>query len=80
MEHTGFAALWGIPTQPRRIWGSLKEKEVCGESNQDRFPGEEGAGVSVGSLVGREAGDPPIHLPIHSLLHQQTFDTALSVP
>lgn len=76
MEGPGFAVLWGIPTQPRRIWRSFKEKEVCGGSNQDGFPGVEGAGVSVGSLVVREAGDPSIHLPIHSLLHSTNIQNS----
>lgn len=73
----------GIPTPPRRIWRSFGEKEVHGGSNQDWFPGGEGAGVSVGSLVAREVGDPSIHPSIYPSIHsftQQIFDTAFSGP
>lgn len=69
MEGPGFSVLWGIPTQPMRTWRRFKDREMCGGCNQDRFPGGEGMGVSVGPLVVREVGDPSIPLPIHSLLH-----------
>lgn len=47
---------------------------------QPRQVSRRGRGRCFGGLTGGEGSRGSFHLPIHSLLHQQTFDTTLSVP